>query len=58
MYDIPKFALAFILNDTKRKIKKYHCEQLKIPNNLLYFLLKHPVECIEYIECFCWFYFV
>ena len=32
MYDIPKFALAFVLNDAKRKIEKYHCKQLKIPN--------------------------
>ena len=32
MYDIPKFALAFILNDAKRKIEKYHCKQLKIPH--------------------------
>ena len=31
MYDIPKFALAFVLNDAKRKIEKNHCKQLKIP---------------------------
>ena len=32
MYDKPKFALAFALNDAKRKIEKYHCKQLQIPH--------------------------
>ena len=51
MYDIPNFALAFVLNDTKRKLKNIIVNSLKYPTNLLYFLLKHPVAARLYKPC-------